>query len=133
MPVRWTWLLVPLPILGVAVFTAGCALLLSALYVRYRDVSSIWTAISRAIFYASPALYPIEFFPENCISCSGSTRWRHCSCKRECGSLIPPRRRSPRRLGGSIYYIPPALVGLGICALGVWYFFRRAPGFAEEL
>jgi ABC-2 type transport system permease protein len=61
--VRWTWLLFPLIILGFVVVTAAVGLLLSSIYVRFRDVGQMWSAISRAMFYASPVLFPIEFFP----------------------------------------------------------------------
>ena len=42
------------------VFVTGLAMLLSALYVRYRDVSPIWEVVVQAAFYASPILYPID-------------------------------------------------------------------------
>ena len=35
-------------------------MLLSALYVRYRDVRPIWEVVLQALFYATPILYPIE-------------------------------------------------------------------------
>jgi ABC-2 type transport system permease protein len=59
-PVRASWLLM-MPVLGLLfVFTIGLAMLLSALFVRYRDVQPIWDVITTATFYATPILYPIE-------------------------------------------------------------------------
>ncbi|MBA3329211.1 MAG: ABC transporter permease, partial [Solirubrobacterales bacterium] len=40
--VRWSWLELPLLIAALAVFSTGLAMLLSSLYVRYRDVDPIW-------------------------------------------------------------------------------------------
>ena len=41
-------------------FSAGVAMLLSALFVPFRDVRPIWEVILRALFYATPVLYPVE-------------------------------------------------------------------------
>ncbi len=35
-------------------------MLLSCLYVRYRDVAIIWSVLATALFYATPVLYPID-------------------------------------------------------------------------
>ncbi len=59
-PLRWSyWQVIPAFAL-LLVWTAGLAMLLSALFVRYRDVQPIWEVISMALFYATPILYPIE-------------------------------------------------------------------------
>src|SRR5919199_4817721 len=57
---RWSWLLLPVPILLLVAFGTGVAMLLSALYVPFRDVRPIWEVVMRALFYATPVLYPIE-------------------------------------------------------------------------
>src|SRR4051812_15143911 len=58
--VRWTWLeLIPLIAL-LAVFTTGVGMLLSALFVRYRDIEPIWDVVLQVMFYATPIFYPIE-------------------------------------------------------------------------
>ena len=46
------------------VLTAAVSMLLSALFVRYRDVAIIWGVAVSALFYGSPILYPYEFVPE---------------------------------------------------------------------
>lgn len=38
----------------------GLSLLLSALYVKFRDVSYIWEVILQAGFYATPIIYPLQ-------------------------------------------------------------------------
>ena len=57
---RVTWLLLPVIALAFFVFACGVSMLLSALYVRYRDVAPIWSVISQALFYASPVFITIE-------------------------------------------------------------------------
>ena len=54
-----TWLELPLILLLLLVFTTGASLLLSALFVRYRDVEPIWDVVLQALFYATPILYSL--------------------------------------------------------------------------
>ena len=35
-------------------------MLLSALFVRYRDIEPIWEVVLQVLFYATPIFYPIE-------------------------------------------------------------------------
>ena len=39
-------------------------MLISSLYVRYRDVAIIWSVAVTALFYGTPILYPFEIVPE---------------------------------------------------------------------
>ncbi len=55
----WTALLLPLNILELYVFSLAVAFLLSALYVKYRDISHIWEVFLQGAFYATPILYPL--------------------------------------------------------------------------
>ena len=56
----WSWFAFPLLVVALFALTASAALLLSCLYVRYRDVAIIWRVIATALFYATPVLYPID-------------------------------------------------------------------------
>ncbi|MBT3356205.1 ABC transporter permease [bacterium] len=42
----------------------GFSFLTAAFYVRFRDLSMIWAVIVRALFYATPIIYPIQVMPE---------------------------------------------------------------------
>jgi ABC-2 type transport system permease protein len=44
--------------------TVGVTLILSALYVYFRDVGQIWEVLALALFYATPILYPIQMVPD---------------------------------------------------------------------
>lgn len=55
----FSWLLVPLSIVEIYAFSLGLAMLMGAINVRYRDISSIWDVIQQALFYAVPIIYPI--------------------------------------------------------------------------
>lgn len=41
-------------------FGLGLSFLLSALYVKYRDISYIWEVVLQAGFYATPIIYPLQ-------------------------------------------------------------------------
>ena len=58
--VRWAWLELPLILAGLTVLAAGLGMLLSALYVQFRDVRPIWDVVLQVFFYASPIFYPID-------------------------------------------------------------------------
>jgi len=55
---EWSWLwLIPI-VLGFIVMATGVGMLLSALYVRFRDVQPIWEVLAQVLFYLSPIMYP---------------------------------------------------------------------------
>ena len=56
----WTALLFPVSIALLYVFALALAFLLSAIYVKYRDIAPIWEVISQALFYGTPIIYPLQ-------------------------------------------------------------------------
>jgi ABC-type polysaccharide/polyol phosphate export permease len=62
-PVHWTWIYLPVPILGLFVFTLGAAFFFATINVFYRDVSHIVQIILSAWFYFSPVIYSLDFIP----------------------------------------------------------------------
>lgn len=52
------WL--PLAVVEIYIFATGLALLLSAVFVKYRDMSFIWEVIMQAGFYLTPIIYPLS-------------------------------------------------------------------------
>jgi ABC-2 type transport system permease protein len=63
-PLHWTWLYLPVPLLGLFLFTAGCAFFFAAANVFFRDVSHIVQIVLSGWFYLSPVLYSIDFLPQ---------------------------------------------------------------------
>jgi ABC-2 type transport system permease protein len=62
-PLRATALVVPLLVIELFVFSLALAFLLSALFVKLRDINYIWEVIMQAAFYATPILYPLSIVP----------------------------------------------------------------------
>jgi ABC-2 type transport system permease protein len=55
-----SWLELPLIIGGLVLLSAGVAMLLSAMFVHFRDVQPIWEVATQILFYASPVIISIE-------------------------------------------------------------------------
>lgn len=56
----WTLILVLPIILELCILSIGTSLLLSSLFVRYRDISHIWEVIIQGLNYATPTFWPIS-------------------------------------------------------------------------
>ncbi len=56
----WSILLFPLYVLELYVLALSIAFLLSALYVKFRDIGHIWEVLMQAMFYATPIIYPLS-------------------------------------------------------------------------
>jgi ABC-2 type transport system permease protein len=131
---RPSWLLA-LPLIAVLVVLAlGVAMLLSALYPRYRDVRPIWEVVLQIIFYASPILYAIEVIPKESYRhlimlspvAAVIESWRHWI-------IDPSAPTAAQAIGGAELLLIPAAIVVGVFALGLWVFARQAPRLAEEL
>jgi ABC-2 type transport system permease protein len=130
---RWTWLEFPVLILGLGVWCVGLSMLLSALYVRARDVQPIWEVFLQAMFYAAPVIYPIEAIPNpdwgelvmlNPISLFLQEQ-RH--------AVIDPSAPSAAAAAGPTGLLVPIAIIALTTIVGFWLFNREAPKIAEEI
>jgi ABC-2 type transport system permease protein len=55
-----SWLELPLIVGALIVFATGMAMLLSALFVHFRDIQPIWEVVAQILFYASPVIISIQ-------------------------------------------------------------------------
>lgn len=62
-PLHWTWIYLPIPMLGLFLFTLGVSFFLATANVFYRDVSHIIQVLLSAWFYFCPIIYSIDFVP----------------------------------------------------------------------
>lgn len=60
----WSWALLPLLLVELFLLSTALAFFLSALYVKFRDITYIWEVGLQAAFYATPVLYPLTVVPE---------------------------------------------------------------------
>lgn len=62
-PFHWTWIYLPVPLLGLVLFSLGCSFFLAMANVFFRDVAHILQVILSAWFYVSPIIYSVDFVP----------------------------------------------------------------------
>jgi ABC-type polysaccharide/polyol phosphate export permease len=46
------------------ILITGIGFLLAPLYIKFRDIGSIWSILMRALFYATPIIWPLILIPE---------------------------------------------------------------------
>lgn len=56
-------LLLPLLLIELFIIATSFAFLLSAMFVRFRDISYIWEVVLQIMFYATPIIYPLTIVP----------------------------------------------------------------------
>jgi ABC-2 type transport system permease protein len=130
---RWTWLLLPVILAALLVFTTGVSLALAALYPRFRDVDQIWAVASRALFYASPVIYPIEFVPESWRALVAANPLTPILEQARIWVIDPAAPSLAETAGSASALLIPVAIFVGACAVGFWLFEREAPRVAEEL
>ena len=130
---RWTWLeLIPLIALLV-LFATGMTMLLSALYVRYRDMQPIWEVVLQILFYASPVIYVTTFLPESIQSESVANPITAVLTQMRYALVDPHAPSAAEIIGGVAYLLIPLGIVVAAIALGTWVFMREAPRIAEDL
>ena len=150
---RVQWLELPLILITLLIFASGAAMLLSALFVRLRDVQPIWDVVLQVMFYASLILIPIERIQAHNKPILGVSlvhlwminpladvmeQYRH--------ALLGPTKvilsgKVPTRGGisaaAAIGGYPELAIPVGLVVLllvgGFWVFNRSAPHIAENL
>jgi ABC-2 type transport system permease protein len=132
---RWSWLQAPVLVALLAVFVVGLAMLLSALYVRYRDVKPIWEVVLQVLFYATPVIYAVETIDvspgvREAIMASPVAaileQFRHAV-------IDPAAPTAAEAAGGGVRVLVPLAILLLVAVLGFRVFDRAAPRIAEEL
>jgi ABC-2 type transport system permease protein len=123
-----------IPIIGVLTLLAlGTSLLLSALYVRYRDVQPIWEVFTQMLFYASPILYVSTHVPAAFQRPFHANPIAMLLSEMRVAVADPSAPHVWTLIGGpSRLLIPLAVVAI-VVTVGTIVFFREAPKVAENL
>lgn len=131
--VRAAWLeLLPLGLL-LATLAVGIGMLLSVLYVRFRDIQPIWDVAAQMLFYGSPILYVAATYQQfehavvtlNPIAAI-LTQMRHAFI--DAGAPT-----AAAAAGGAARLAISLAIIAATFALGLWFFNREAPRIAENL
>lgn len=129
----WTWLLFPLIVLSLFILTLAVAMLLSSLYVRFRDVGIIWGVLVTALFYGTPVLYPLSVVPEQYHDVILMNPLTPIFVEARHWIIDPDAPSAVAAAGGWVHLIPAIAITIATCVLAVWVFRREAPRIAEEL
>jgi ABC-2 type transport system permease protein len=135
---RWSWFELPVIVAILTLWLAGIAMLLSAMFVRYRDVEPIWSVVMQVLFYATPIFYTLdtvgqktgEAWVGNVLMINPFAallqQFRHAV-------IDPSHLSAAAAIGGTWRLAAPALVIVLTVAAGWIVFSRMAPKVAEEL
>jgi ABC-2 type transport system permease protein len=134
-PPRWTWLLLPVTVLAFASFATGIAMLLSALYVRFRDVAQIWGVVCQGLYFACPIFITVDTIAK---ADPGVLRYYLfnplAAALQETRVWMIGQARSPDfYMGGRRWLLVPAGILIAVFAFGFAVFRHEAPRVAEEL
>jgi ABC-2 type transport system permease protein len=125
--------LIPL-LVELSILAIGLGFLLSALFVRFRDISYIWEVIMQAAFYATPILYVLSEIPRKAAKLMVLNPMaqiiqdaRHAVVTDKAltiGGLYPEHK---------LIWLLPIGLSVVLAALSALYFRSRSKYFAEEI
>ena len=128
-PIRWTILFLPVPVLCLALFSLGIGLMVSTLAVYFADVAEMYPIIVLAWMYLTPVIYPrqyLENFSPVGVWIARLNPMAH----------LVDLFRAPVFDGvipGPVQLIICLAIGLITAGLGWWIFTRRADELAYRL
>lgn len=125
---------VPILLLEIYFFALGISLILSAMFVKYRDISHIWDIAIQAGFYLTPILYPLSIITNTSI--------QKVILLNPLAQAIQDARyifvTNSTIIGSHVYsstlvlFIPPVIVLITL-VFGILYFKKESKNFAENL
>jgi ABC-2 type transport system permease protein len=126
------WLLIIPIVIELFIFSLGLSFLLSAAYVKFRDLTYIWEIFLQAGFYATPILYPLMNLP---------TQYHKWFFLNPMAQIIQDARfviatPTTTTIWSTIHspvVAVPFLIIIGITIIGGVYFKRRSNYFAEDI
>jgi ABC-2 type transport system permease protein len=130
---RWTWALLPVILVPLIAFASGLAMILSSLYVSYRDVQPIWAVFTQLVFYGTPILYVIDTVPNSLQKLIMANPLAAILEQARKWLIDPSAPGFAHAIGGFPWWLLPVGVFVAACGLGLWVFNHEAPRIAERL
>ena len=135
--VRWSWVQLPVIVVALAVVCAALTMLLSMMFVRYRDVQPIWEVVLTAGFYASPIFYPVQVITgdhaELIVKLLMFNPFAALLQQARHALIDPSHPSASEAIGGVEWLLVPAGLVAVVCFVAQRYFRRHAPKVAELL
>jgi ABC-2 type transport system permease protein len=130
---RASWLELPVLLGLLTLFVVGVTLLLSALFVRFRDVEQIWILLRQSLFYCTPIFYVAASLPDRVEKLAMVNPLAAIFTQARHALIDPTAPSAATAIGGSVRLLIPLAVVLGTFVAGVWVFHRESPRAAENL
>lgn len=129
----WTWLLLPVILALLLIFTAAVSVALSALFVRFRDIGIIWGVAALVLMYCTPVVYPIQLVPPGLKTIFFFNPLVPIFEQARAWTIDPGAPGAVEAAGGIWGLLPAAGVFVFVAVFGLWIFDREAPHIAEAL
>jgi ABC-2 type transport system permease protein len=123
----------PLIILEVYIFAAGVSLFLSAVYVKYRDVSYIWDVIMQGGFYLTPIIYSVALLPLALQKIVMLNPMSQAIQDARYSVIWHGTQTTADTFDGELYTTIPYLIVVVTFIFGLVYFRKRSRYFAEDI
>jgi ABC-2 type transport system permease protein len=132
-----SWLEAPFILALLVVFATGIAMILSALFIYFRDIQPIWEVLTQVIFYASPVIIPVE-----AVQKTLSPALLHVYMINPMATIFQQFRHAMVNhatpgasgvLGSRVWLLAPIGIVLAVFVVGFVVFNRTAPHVAEDL
>jgi len=133
-PITIGILMLPVYLIMIYFLALGLSLILSAAYVKFRDVSYIWEVILQAGFYATPIIYPLQMVKNELIEKILLLNPIAQAIQGSRYFLITKDTLTTYNIwDGSIYVLLPIITVVIIFIVGVLYFKNQSKYFAENI
>ena len=130
---RLSWLEIPLLIALLFVLATGVGMLLSALFVRFRDLEPIWDVSLQILFYGSPILFVATRYPDSVERFLIASPIAAVLTQMRKAFIDPDAPSAAALSGGAVRLLIPIGITVVVFLLGWWVFSHEAPRIAENL
>ncbi len=133
---HWSVLLLPLILVQLFIFALGTAFLLSALYVRFRDVSYIWEIVMQAAFYVTPIFYLITMVQEKSQFAAQLMMLNPMTqIIQDARYMVVTHETTTFEdlYSGGWFRLIPVIITVALAISAAVYFKKQSPKFAEEI
>lgn len=132
-PLRVSALAFPLLVGELILLCLGLAFLLSALFVKFRDLSHIWEVLLQILFYGTPIIYMLQMPPPKLARLISINPLAQIIQDMRAVLITPETLTTKEVFHSQLGRILPALLVLVVLWVSAWYFKRASGSFAEDL
>jgi ABC-2 type transport system permease protein len=127
-----SWLQMPFLALLVAMLAIGLGMMLSVLYVRFRDVDPIWDVAIQIGFYLCPIIYTAGQY-KGLVRIAMANPVAAILTQMLHAFVDPSQPNVAVWIGGAVRLLIPVGIIIAVFVGGLWFFSREAPRVAENL